>query len=134
MRISVVTPSFNMAPYLEDTITSVIGNLRPGDEYFIIDAGSTDRSVDIVRRHEQHLTGWVSEEDAGYADAIASGRYEPPGFDLILGMKDVRLALAAGHQLRAFRQKQLRDLLADAHGSAGNDSHFVLEFHSRSEF
>jgi glycosyltransferase involved in cell wall biosynthesis len=73
MRISVVTPSFNMAPYLEDTIQSVIGNLRPGDEYFVIDGGSTDGSVDVIRRHEQNLTGWVSEKDAGYADAIGKG-------------------------------------------------------------
>jgi glycosyltransferase involved in cell wall biosynthesis len=73
MRISVVTPSFNMAPYLEDTITSVIGNLRPGDEYFVIDGGSTDGSVDIIRRYERSLTGWISEPDAGYADALAKG-------------------------------------------------------------
>lgn len=73
MRISVVTPSFNMAPYLEDTIQSVIGNLRSGDEYFIIDGGSTDGSVDIIRRHEKSLTGWISEPDAGYADALAKG-------------------------------------------------------------
>ncbi len=73
MRISVVTPSFNMAPYLKDTITSVIGNLRPGDEYFVIDGGSTDGSVDIIRRYERSLTGWVSESDAGYADALAKG-------------------------------------------------------------
>jgi glycosyltransferase involved in cell wall biosynthesis len=73
MSISVVTPSFNMAPYLEDTIASVIGNLRPGDEYFVIDGGSTDGSVDIIRRYERSLTGWVSESDAGYADALAKG-------------------------------------------------------------
>jgi glycosyltransferase involved in cell wall biosynthesis len=73
MRISVVTPSLNMAPYLEDTIQSVIGNLRSGDEYFIVDGGSTDGSIDIIRRHESHVTGWVSEKDAGYADALAKG-------------------------------------------------------------
>src|SRR5438105_4962957 len=73
MRISVVTPSFNMAPYLEDTIALVIGNLRAGDEYFVIDGGSIDGSVDIIRRHEGRLTGWVSEADAGYADALAKG-------------------------------------------------------------
>jgi glycosyltransferase involved in cell wall biosynthesis len=73
MRISVVTPSFNMAPYLEDTIQSVIGNLRPGDEYFIVDGGSTDGSIDIIRRYENHITGWGSEKDAGYADALAKG-------------------------------------------------------------
>lgn len=73
MRISVVTPSFNMAPYLEDTIESVLTNLRGGDEYFVIDGGSTDGSEDIIRRHQQSLTGWVSEKDAGYADALAKG-------------------------------------------------------------
>ena len=73
MRISVVTPSFNMASYLEDTVASVLTNLREGDEYFIIDGGSTDGSVDIIRRHESRLSGWVSEKDAGYADAIGKG-------------------------------------------------------------
>jgi glycosyltransferase involved in cell wall biosynthesis len=73
MRISVVTPSFNLAPYLEDSIKSVILNLRPGDEYFVIDGGSTDGSVDIIRRYEGNLTGWISEPDEGYADALAKG-------------------------------------------------------------
>ena len=73
MRISVVTPSFNMARYLDDTITSVLANLREGDEYFVIDGGSSDGSVDIIRRYEKRLTGWVSEKDAGYADALAKG-------------------------------------------------------------
>lgn len=79
MRISVVTPSFNMAPYLEDTIKSVLANLREGDEYFVIDGGSTDGTVDIIRRYERQLTGWVSEPDRGYADAIGKG------FDLATG-------------------------------------------------
>jgi glycosyltransferase involved in cell wall biosynthesis len=73
MRISVVTPSFNLGPYLEDTIRSVVANLQPGDEYFVIDGGSTDGSVDIIRRYERHITSWVSEKDAGYGDALAKG-------------------------------------------------------------
>jgi glycosyltransferase involved in cell wall biosynthesis len=73
MRISVVTPSFNMAPYLEDTIRSVLSNLRAGDEYFIIDGASTDGSVDLIRHYESSITGWVSEKDSGYADALAKG-------------------------------------------------------------
>jgi glycosyltransferase involved in cell wall biosynthesis len=62
-----------MAPYLEDTITSVLSNLRAEDEYFIVDGGSTDGSVDIIRRYENRITGWVSEPDDGYADAIGKG-------------------------------------------------------------
>jgi glycosyltransferase involved in cell wall biosynthesis len=62
-----------MAPYLEDTITSVIANLRAGDEYFVIDGGSTDGSVEIIKRYSGRISGWVSEPDAGYADAIAKG-------------------------------------------------------------
>ena len=70
---SVVTPNYNMGEYLAETIDSVLTNLRPGDEYFIIDGGSTDDSVEIIRRYESHLAGWVSEKDQGYADALAKG-------------------------------------------------------------
>jgi len=70
---SVVTPNLNMGNYLKDTIESVLGNLEPGDEYFVIDGGSTDNSVEIIRSHEKQLAGWVSEQDSGYADAIAKG-------------------------------------------------------------
>jgi glycosyltransferase involved in cell wall biosynthesis len=68
-----VTPNYNMAHLLPETIESVLANLRPGDEYFIIDGGSTDGSVEVIRRYESHLTGWVSEPDQGYADALAKG-------------------------------------------------------------
>jgi len=72
-NFSIITPNYNMAGYLAETIESVLANLRPGDEYFIIDGGSTDGSVDIIRRYEHRLTGWVSEKDRGYADALAKG-------------------------------------------------------------
>lgn len=70
---SIVTPNYNMGKYLPETIESVLRNIRAGDEYFIIDGGSTDDSVDIIRYYESHLTGWVSEPDRGYADALAKG-------------------------------------------------------------
>lgn len=71
--ITVVTACMNMGSYLEETIRSVLANLGPGDEYFVIDGASTDDTVDIIRRHEAALTGWVSEPDRGYADALAKG-------------------------------------------------------------
>lgn len=72
-RFCVVTPNYNMGRYLEQTLCSVLDNLRPGDEYYVIDGGSTDGSVDIIRRYERKLTGWVSEPDDGYADALRKG-------------------------------------------------------------
>ena len=62
-----------MGEYLGETVESVLRNLRPGDEYFIIDGGSTDNSVDIIRSYESRITGWLSERDKGYADALAKG-------------------------------------------------------------
>jgi glycosyltransferase involved in cell wall biosynthesis len=62
-----------MGSYLADTIESVLANLAPGDEYFIMDGGSKDKSVEIIRGFEKHLTGWISEPDKGYADALVKG-------------------------------------------------------------
>ena len=73
LKFSIVTPNYNMGPYLEDTIKSVIKNLRAGDEYYIIDGGSTDNSVEIILKYEKFLTGWISEKDKGYAHALSKG-------------------------------------------------------------
>jgi hypothetical protein len=78
-RISVVTPSFNQAQYLEATVRSILLQGYPNLEYFVMDGGSSDGSVEIIKKYSPWLTGWVSQADKGQSDAVNRGLQRSSG-------------------------------------------------------
>ncbi|MDJ1491712.1 glycosyltransferase [Cytophagaceae bacterium DM2B3-1] len=72
-KISVITPSYNQGQYIEETIQSVLGQYYPNLEYIILDAGSTDNTVSIIKKYESQISYWHSKKDNGQASAINEG-------------------------------------------------------------
>lgn len=78
-KITVVTPSYNQGKYLEETILSVLNQGYPNLEYIIIDGGSTDDSVNIIKKYEKQLAYWVSEKDEGLYHGLQKGFQKSSG-------------------------------------------------------
>ena len=72
-KISIITPCFNAAQYIEQTILSIINQEYDNLEYIIIDGGSSDGTVDIIKKYQDKITYWISEPDKGQSDAINKG-------------------------------------------------------------
>jgi glycosyltransferase involved in cell wall biosynthesis len=122
-RISIVTPSFNQGDFLEYTILSVLNQDYPNLEYIIIDGGSTDRSIEIIKKYEKYLAFWVSEKDEGQSDAINKGFRRSTGDILAwLNSDDLYLPGALGRMGRLFSEDSSADVIfgdihiADQHG------------------
>jgi glycosyltransferase involved in cell wall biosynthesis len=78
-RLSIVTPSYNQGKFIEATIRSVLLQGYPNLEYIIIDGGSTDNSVETIKKYDKYLFYWHSKKDRGQADAINQGLEKSSG-------------------------------------------------------
>jgi glycosyltransferase involved in cell wall biosynthesis len=79
LKISLITPSFNQGQYIDQTISSVIDQEYPNLEYIIIDGGSDDKTLDVIKKHDNKLAYWVSEKDNGQSNAINKGLQKATG-------------------------------------------------------
>lgn len=111
-KISIVTPSYNQAQFLESTILSVLNQNCPNLEYIIIDGGSTDGSVEIIKRYEKYLTYWVSEKDKGQTQAINKGFQKSTGKIIAwLNSDDTYLPETLYKIMKNFKQNPEADLI-----------------------
>jgi glycosyltransferase involved in cell wall biosynthesis len=112
LTISVVTPSYNQAPFLEQTIRSVLDQEGVEVEHIVMDGGSRDGSADIIKRYEDRLAFWRSEPDDGQADAVFQGFERAKGNILAyLNSDDYYMPGALAHVARLFARRPEAELL-----------------------
>lgn len=105
-KITVITPSYNQAQFIEETIRSVLDQNYPSLEYIVMDGGSSDGTVDILRKYDHALAYWVSEKDRGQANAINKA-FERASGDLIVWINSDDVLLPGS--LQAYADAYQRD-------------------------
>jgi len=115
-KISIVTPSFNQGQFIEETIRSILLQNYPNLEYIIIDGGSTDNTVEVIKKYEPWITFWVSEADKGQSDAINKGLKQSTGeiFNWI-NSDDCLLPQALFKVGKAFTDSKTQMFIAGSH-------------------
>lgn len=125
--VSVVTPSFNQAEFVEETILSVLSQDYPHIEYLVIDGGSTDGSVDIIRRYADRVAYWVSEPDRGQSHAINKGFRRSTGEILTwLNSDDTLCPGAVRRVVQAFEAHEQALLVRGAGNLINRDGSTIL--------
>ena len=116
MRISIITPSYNQAAYLEKTIQSIISQGYTELEYILIDGGSNDGSLEIIKKYESHFAYWISEKDEGQSHAINKG-FEKATGDIITWINsDDQLTPNTLHRIAAEFEKDTTKEIFVVHG------------------
>ncbi len=123
-KISVITPSYNQGQFIEETILSVIGQDYPNLEYIVIDGGSNDNTVDILKKYEKQFAYWVSEKDSGQSEAINKGFKKATGEIVCwLNSDDIFIKDALHKVVKFFNENQELDLV--------NGQLILIDEHSR---
>ena len=126
--ISIVTPSYNQGQFIEETIRSVLLQGYPNLEYIIIDGGSTDNSVEIIRKYEPWLTYWISEPDQGQTYAIDKGINHATGIIVNwLNSDDFLLPGALQILASVYRNNDSKDCILCGNGIIVNEFSVIIE-------
>jgi glycosyltransferase involved in cell wall biosynthesis len=151
-QITIVTPSFNQAKYLPETIESILNQDYPRLEYIIIDGGSTDGSVEIIKKYQSHLSYWVREKDSGQSEAINKGFSKATGdlFNWINSddilfpgalcriaeayIKNPNAALIAGYQARSDSQGRIFSVSVVPSRTAMSAKNWIIPLGQQSTF
>lgn len=130
-KISIVTPSYNQGQFLEETIRSVLLQNYPNLEYIIMDGGSTDNSVEIIKKYEPWLTYWVSEKDGGQADAIFRG-FERTTGEIVawINSDDYYLQAALNCVGRSFASNPSEEMLVGGGVVVDEDGNMIRKYYS----